>query len=69
VHEVPSLDFLCFVTWLFRARFVHRFASESKPCLSFDFYDSLLDLVAKTTGELSDLQPRAGSTVKVQSFI
>jgi hypothetical protein len=55
------------VTKDFAARVGHRFASDYEPRLEIAVYESLLDLVAKTTAELSDLKPR--DRIDVQSFV
>jgi hypothetical protein len=55
------------VTKDFAARVGHRFASEYQPRLQISVYESLLDLAAKTAGELADLKPR--DRIDVQSFI
>ena len=51
----------------FATRVGHRFAAAYEPRLDIAVYDSLLDLAARTTGELSDLKPR--DRIDVQSFI
>jgi len=51
----------------FAERVGHRFASDYEPRLDIAVYDSLLDLAARTTAELSDLKPR--DRIDVQSFI
>jgi len=48
-------------------RIGHKFASEYKPRLGIDVYESLLDLASKTAEELADLQLR--DRIDVQSFI
>lgn len=55
------------VTKDFASRVGHRFASDYKPQLSWDVYESLLDLVAKTNAEIAELGPR--DRIDVQSFI
>src|ERR1700688_1254681 len=55
------------VTKDFAARVGHRFASDYESRLDIGVYDSLLDLVAKTAAELSDLKPQ--DRIDVQSFI
>jgi hypothetical protein len=55
------------VTKDFATRVGHRFASDYEPRLDICVYESLLDLAAKTTDELKDLQPR--DRIDVQSFI
>jgi hypothetical protein len=55
------------VTKDFAARVGHRFASGYEPRLEIGVYESLLDLVEKTTDELAALQPR--DRIDVQSFI
>lgn len=55
------------VTKDFAACVGHRFAQDYQPALDLKVYDSLLDLAAKTTGELSSLAPR--DRIDVQSFI
>jgi hypothetical protein len=51
----------------FAERVGHRFASDYEPRLNIAVYESLLDLAAGTTAELSDLKPR--DRIDVQSFI
>ena len=51
----------------FATRVGHRFASDYEARLRLPVYDSLLDLVNKTTQELADFQPR--DRIDVQSFI
>ena len=51
----------------FAARVGHRFATDYEPRLNIEVYNSLLDLVTKTTAELSDLKSR--DQIDVQSFI
>lgn len=55
------------VTKDFAARVGHRFASDYETRLSFDVYESLLNLVTKTNAELAELRPR--DRIDVQSFI
>jgi hypothetical protein len=55
------------ITKDFAARVGHRFASDYEARLSPDVYDSLLDLVSETEGELAELEPR--DRIDVQSFI
>jgi hypothetical protein len=55
------------VTKDFAARVGHRFASDYEPRLGHEVYDSLLDLVLETEGELAELGPR--DRIDVQSFI
>jgi hypothetical protein len=55
------------VTKDFAARVGHRFASDYEARLHLPVYESLLDLVAKTAPELSDLKPQDG--IDIQSFI
>lgn len=55
------------VTKDFSARVGHRFASEYHARLQLPVYESLLDLVEKTTGELEDMEPR--DRIDIQSFI
>lgn len=55
------------VTKDFAARVGHRFATDYEARLDFPVYESLLDLVSKTDGELSELKPR--DRIDVQSFI
>ncbi|SRR5713101_3494361 len=55
------------VTKDFAARVGHRFAFDYEPRLDVGVYESLLDLVSKTTNELADLKPR--DRIDVQSFI
>lgn len=55
------------VTKDFAVRVGHRFATDYEPRLDIEVYNSLLDLVTKTTAELSDLKPR--DRIDVQSFI
>lgn len=55
------------VTKDYAARVGHPFASIYDAHLSFDVYVSLLDLVDRTSGELSDLKPR--DRIDIQSFI
>ncbi len=66
------------VTKDFAARVGHRFASDYEARLDIAVYDSLLDLVARTTTELVDLKPRTTTElvdlkprdrIDVQSFI
>jgi hypothetical protein len=51
----------------FAARVGHRFATDYEPTLDAAVYDSLLDLVARTSNELIELKPR--DRIDVQSFI
>jgi hypothetical protein len=55
------------VTKDFAVRIGHKFASEYKPRLEIDVYESLLDLASKTADELADLHLR--DRIDVQSFI
>jgi hypothetical protein len=55
------------VTKDFAARVGHRFASDYESGLQIDVYESLLDLVSETEGELAELEPR--DRIDVQSFI
>lgn len=55
------------VTKDFAARVGHRFAFDYEARLHLPVYESLLDLVAKSTQELSDLEPRDG--IDIQSLI
>jgi len=55
------------VTGDFAVRVGHRFASDYEPGLNIAVYDSLLDLAARTSAELADLNPR--DRIDVQSFI
>lgn len=55
------------VTKDFAARVGHRFAHDYQSSLKPEVYESLLDLAAKTTVELSSLAPR--DRIDVQSFI
>lgn len=51
----------------FATRVGHRFALDYEARLHLPVYESLLDLVSKTAGELADLQPR--DRIDIQSFI
>jgi hypothetical protein len=51
----------------FAARVGHRFHLDYEPGLVSAVYESLLDLVNRTTVELADMQPR--DRIDVQSFI
>jgi hypothetical protein len=51
----------------FAARVGHRFHLDYEAALDLAVYDSLLDLVNRTTAELADLKPR--DRIDVQSFI
>jgi len=55
------------VTKDFAERVGHRFATDYEPRLDIAVYDSLLNLAAKTTNELADLNPR--DRIDIQSFI
>ena len=55
------------VTKDFAARVGHRFASDYDSGLDLGIYESLLDLVEQTLGQLAELQPR--DRIDVQSFI
>ena len=55
------------VTKDFAARVGHPFASNYEARLNIDVYASLLDLVERTSRELSDLEPR--DRIDIQSFI
>lgn len=55
------------VTKDFAARVGHRYAQEYQSSLKMATYESLLDLAARTTTELSALKPR--DRIDVQSFI
>lgn len=55
------------VTKDYAARVGHPFASIYEARLNFDVYASLLDLVDRTSRELSDLKPR--DRIDIQSFI
>jgi hypothetical protein len=55
------------VTKDFAERVGHRFASEYSARLDIAVYDSLLDLAARTSSEISDLRPR--DHIDVQSFV
>lgn len=55
------------VTKDYAARVGHPFASIYEARLNFDVYASLLDLVERTSSELSDLKPR--DRIDIQSFI
>lgn len=55
------------VTKDFAARVGHRFATDYTARLDFAVYESLLNLVSKTTAELAELRPR--DRIDVQSFI
>jgi hypothetical protein len=55
------------VTKDFAARVGHRFAADYEPRLDFAVYESLLDLVSKTAGELAELKPQ--DRIDIQSFI
>jgi hypothetical protein len=55
------------VTKDFTSRVGHRLSSDYEARLNIDVYDSLLDLVAKTASELTDLNPQ--DRIDVQSFI
>lgn len=55
------------VTKDYAARVGHPFASTYEARLNIDVYASLLDLVTRTSCELSDLHPRDG--IDIQSFI
>jgi hypothetical protein len=55
------------VTKDFATRVGHRFASDYEPHLDVGVYESLLDLIATTEGQLVDLRPR--DRIDVQSFI
>ena len=55
------------VTKDFAARVGHRFARDYVARLDFPVYESLLDLVSRTDGELAELKPR--DHIDVQSFI
>jgi hypothetical protein len=51
----------------FAERVGHRFASDYEARLNIFVYESLLDLAASTSAELSDLKPQ--DRIDVQSFI
>lgn len=51
----------------FAIRVGHRFASDYEAQLNLPVYESLLDLVNKTAGELADLRPR--DRIDIQSLI
>ncbi|ESY81895.1 hypothetical protein X740_07990 [Mesorhizobium sp. LNHC221B00] len=51
----------------FATRVGHRFASDYEARLHLPVYESLLDLAAKATQELADMQPR--DRIDIQSFI
>jgi hypothetical protein len=51
----------------FAARVGDRFATDYEARLDFAVYESLLDLVSKTTAELAEFKPR--DRIDVQSFI
>jgi hypothetical protein len=51
----------------FATRVGNRFASDYEACLHLPVYESLLNLVDKTTQELQDLRPR--DRIDIQSFI
>jgi hypothetical protein len=51
----------------FSARVGHRFHLDYEPRLDIAVYDSLLDLVNRTSAELADMKPR--DRIDVQSFI
>lgn len=55
------------VTTDFAERVGHRFARDYEAPLKISVYESLLDLVAKTEAELTDLKPR--DRIDIQSFI
>lgn len=55
------------VTKDFAARVGHRFATDYEARLDLGVYESLLELVSRTTAELAALEPRDG--IDVQSFI
>ena len=55
------------VTQDFADRVGHPFVHEYSPALDPDVYTSLLDLMAVTKAELSDLQPR--DNIDLQSFV
>jgi hypothetical protein len=55
------------VTKDYAARVGHPFTSIYEARLNFDVYASLLDLVDRTSSELSDLEPR--DRIDIQSFI
>lgn len=55
------------VTQDFAERVGHSFAHDYSPALGPEVYASLLDLVAVTKAELSDLQPR--DNIDLQSFV
>jgi hypothetical protein len=55
------------VTKDFAARVGHSFAWDYEPRLNIEVYESLLDLVLTTEGELAELGPR--DRIDVQSFI
>ena len=55
------------VTKDYAARVGHSFAAIYEARLNLDVYSSLLDLVERTSSELSDLKPR--DRIDIQSFI
>jgi hypothetical protein len=55
------------VTKDFATRVGHRFVADYEARLHLPFYESLLDLVAKTEAELKSLTPR--DRIDIQSFI
>ena len=55
------------VTKEFAARVGHPFADVYEAGLNFDVYEALLDLVAKTEANISDLAPQ--DHIDLQSFI
>jgi hypothetical protein len=55
------------VTKDYAVRVGHPLASIYEARLSFDVYASLLDLVERTSQELSDLMPR--DRIDIQSFV